>query len=90
MSRKVVSNKMKEPVDLRRLGGIYIFIAILILIVGYIAHLTNTLLVNPNLTYETLLSRIDLYFFEYVMIGFFTGLFVMLGLVYLRKKPEKE
>lgn len=90
MSDESISDKLKKPVNNKALGAMYIFISFLILIVGYIAHITNTLMINPQITYETLLVRMDLYFLENVFIGFFIGIFLILGMVYLKKKPVEN
>lgn len=82
-ARKEVSNKV--------LGLVFLFIAVLILLVGYIAHLTNSVnfsIMMPDDILEFAISHIDLYFFEYTVIGFFTGLFLASGILYLRKKDN--
>jgi len=95
MTEKSRKEEMKKPVSSKALGVVYLFVAILIIIVGYIAHLTNTVgfaLMMPDDVLEFAISHIDLYFIEYITIGFFTGIFFILGLMLLRRsdKTAKE
>jgi len=81
-----MSEKLKKPVNRKSLGVVYLFIAFLIILVGYIAHLTNVVgfsIMMPDDVLEFAISHIDLYFIEYITIGFFTGIFFILGLMYL-------
>ena len=88
LSDESLSDKAQKQVSNKGLGVIYLFIAFLVILVGYIAHLTQTLMICPDVTYEWLMLQMDLYFFEYVIIGFFTGMFFVLGCLYLKKKEE--
>lgn len=90
MSEKSAREKLKKPVPYKTLGVVYVFIAALIILVGYIVHLTNVVsfsIMMPDDVLEFAISHIDLYFIEYVMLGFLTGIFLVLGIFYLKKKP---
>lgn len=89
--KESVSNKARKPVSNKALGVVFLLIAILIFFVGYIAHLTNTVgfsIMMPDDVLEFAISQIDLYFIEYIIIGFFTGIFAILGLVYLKRSED--
>jgi hypothetical protein len=83
--------KARKPVGRKTLGVVYVFIALLIILVGYIAHLTNSVnfsLQMPDDVLEFAISQIDLYFIEYVIVGFFTGVFLVLGIAYIGQRRQ--
>jgi len=87
------SEKSRKPVNRIALGVVYLIIAILVIAVGYIVHLTNTVgfaLEMSDDILEFAMSQIDLYFIEYVAIGFFTGIFLVLGIAYLKGGKKTE
>lgn len=88
-----VNDKTRKPVSSKTLGVVYILIAILMACVGYVTHLTNKVgftLMMPDDVLEFAISKIDLYFIEYVIIGFFTGIFCVLGIMYLKRRQDNE
>lgn len=93
MSKKSPKENEKKPVPSTTLGVVFLFIAILIMLVGYIVHLTNLVsfsIMMPDDVLEFAISHIDLYCIEYITIGFFTGIFLVLGIVYLKKPKESS
>ena len=91
MSEKSASEQLKKPVSRKALGVVFLFISFLVLLVGYVAHLTNTVgfsLQMPDDVLEFAISQIDLYFIEYIIIGFFTGIFLVFGILYLRRSGK--
>ena len=82
--------KLRQPISNKAIGVIYMFISILVLLVGYIAHLSQTLVINPESAYEMIVKQLDIFFIEYVFVGFFAGMFVVAGFYYLRRSGASE
>lgn len=83
-----LSEKAKKPVSHKAVGMVYLMIAILCLAVGYIAHISQTVFLSLEVPMQIATWQLDLMFFEYVIVGLFTGIFFVLGIYYIRS-PEK-
>lgn len=82
-----VGDKVRKPVNKKALGVVYLLIALLVISVGYIAHITQTTVFDISNS-DRIFEQLDLFFVEYVLIGFFSGMFLVLGIAYLKQEKQ--
>lgn len=87
-AKESVGEQLRQPVATRTTGAVFILVALLIIAVTVIAHMAQTVVFDIR-TDEIIFHQLDIYFMEYFTAGSLFGVFIILGISFIRSKKAK-
>lgn len=82
--------EMKKETSPRTTGAVFLLLAVLIFAIGLMVNYAQVGSLPVQTVISVQVSQINLLFVEYVTVGFFTGVFGVVGINLIRQKKSGE
>jgi uncharacterized membrane protein len=82
--------EMRKQTSTRTTGAVFLLLAVLIFVIGLLVHYAQVGSLPVQEIISVQVSQIHLLFAEYVAVGFFAGMFLVVGITYIRSKDGEK
>lgn len=88
MRKEFEGKALKKEASNRTLGAVFLLVTVLVIVIGTMVHFAQIGGLPADQTMTVLVAQLNMKFLTDVLVGFFTGMFLLLGIYYLRLKKD--
>lgn len=89
MTKEFEGKKLKQETSPKLTGAVFILLAVLIFAIGFMVHYIQIGGLPNDAVVDVLIAQLNMKFATDFLVGFFTGIFVIVGIYYVRQKPKE-
>lgn len=89
MKEEFKGEKLKQETSPKLTGAIFLLLAVLVFAIGVMVHYVQVGGLPNDAVMDVLVAQLNIKFATDFFIGFFTGIFAIVGIYYLRQKPKE-
>jgi hypothetical protein len=89
MKKQFEGKTLKQETSPKLTGSVFLLLALLISAIGFLVHYVQIGSLPNDTVVDLLVAQLNIKMATDFSVGFFTGIFAVLGIYYLRQKPKE-
>lgn len=89
MKKQFEGKKLKQETSPKLTGSVFLLLAVLIFAIGFMVHYIQIGSLPNDAVVDLLVAQLNIKFATDLLVGFFTGIFSVIGGYYLMQKPKE-